>query len=450
MGEQGGWPLTMFLTPEGEPFWGGTYFPPEPRWGRPGFPAGAGGDQRGLCRRNATMWRRTSRRCARRCSGSASRKPARAIARALFDRIAERLLREVDPINGGIGTAPKFPQCGIFELLWRGWKRTGETAYRDAVLTDADDDLPGRHLRPSRRRLRPLFDRRALAGAAFREDALRQCRAGRSADPGLAGDARPALRASGSPRRSAGSSARCGRRAAASPAASMPTASTRRASSTSGPRPRSTRCSATDAAVVQALLRRRRRRAIGRATRSSTGCITPALADAATEDELARCRELLLRGAGAAGAARARRQGAGRLERADDRGAGRCRAGVRAARLARRSRARAFAFVREPDDGAPTDGCSTAGATAAPAIRPVSTITPISAAPRWRSTRRRPTRRYLAQARDWVAMLDRHYWDAAGGGYFFAADDTRGADRPRQDRRRRGGSGRQRHAGRGA
>ena len=38
LGQQGGWPLTMFLTPDGEPFWGGTYFPPEPRWGRPGFP----------------------------------------------------------------------------------------------------------------------------------------------------------------------------------------------------------------------------------------------------------------------------------------------------------------------------------------------------------------------------------------------------------------------------
>ncbi|MBT6986101.1 MAG: thioredoxin domain-containing protein, partial [Rhodospirillaceae bacterium] len=38
MGEQGGWPLTMFLTPEGKPFWGGTYFPPEARYGRPGFP----------------------------------------------------------------------------------------------------------------------------------------------------------------------------------------------------------------------------------------------------------------------------------------------------------------------------------------------------------------------------------------------------------------------------
>ena len=37
LGEQGGWPLTMFLTPDGAPFWGGTYFPPEPRWGRPSF-----------------------------------------------------------------------------------------------------------------------------------------------------------------------------------------------------------------------------------------------------------------------------------------------------------------------------------------------------------------------------------------------------------------------------
>lgn len=37
LGEQGGWPLTMFLTPDGDPFWGGTYFPPAPRYGRPGF-----------------------------------------------------------------------------------------------------------------------------------------------------------------------------------------------------------------------------------------------------------------------------------------------------------------------------------------------------------------------------------------------------------------------------
>ncbi|MGH7053538.1 MAG: thioredoxin domain-containing protein [Stellaceae bacterium] len=50
-----------------------------------------------------------------------------------LDRIAERLLREADPIHGGIGTAPKFPQTGILELFWRAFKRTGEAAYREAV-----------------------------------------------------------------------------------------------------------------------------------------------------------------------------------------------------------------------------------------------------------------------------------------------------------------------------
>ena len=60
-----------------------------------------------------------------------------------------------------------------------------------------DDDQPGRHLRPSRRRLFPLRHRHALAGAAFREDAVRQRRAGQPVDAGVAGDARPALRAAG-------------------------------------------------------------------------------------------------------------------------------------------------------------------------------------------------------------------------------------------------------------
>jgi uncharacterized protein YyaL (SSP411 family) len=55
-----------------------------------------------------------------------------------LDRIAERLLREVDQLHGGIGSAPKFPQTGILELLWRAWKRTGQTPYRDAVLKALD------------------------------------------------------------------------------------------------------------------------------------------------------------------------------------------------------------------------------------------------------------------------------------------------------------------------
>lgn len=133
LGEHGGWPLTMFLSPDGEPFWGGTYFPPEPRWGRPGFAqvlqavAQTYRSDPDKVRKNVVALREALQRLGRPEAGEG-------IDLALFDRISERLLREVDPLNGGIGTAPKFPQCGIFELLWRGWRRTRQPPYRDAVL----------------------------------------------------------------------------------------------------------------------------------------------------------------------------------------------------------------------------------------------------------------------------------------------------------------------------
>ena len=189
MGEQGGWPLTMFLTPEGEPFWGGTYYPPEPRWGRPGFPqvldaiSAAYRQDRDNVMKNVVALRDALKRLEQPQRGDG-------VAPELFDSIAERLLREVDPLNGGIGHAPKFPQCGIFELLWRGWKRTRRDPYREAVTRTLTTIL-----RPSGRRLCALCHRRPLAGAAFREDAVRQRRIDEPADPGLAGDPRSALRA---------------------------------------------------------------------------------------------------------------------------------------------------------------------------------------------------------------------------------------------------------------
>jgi uncharacterized protein YyaL (SSP411 family) len=133
LGEHGGWPLTMFLTPQGEPFWGGTYFPPEPRWGRPGFSQVLAGiaatyrRERDKVTKNVVILREALQRLGKPERGAG-------IDPALLDRAAERLLREVDPLNGGIGTAPKFPQCGIFEMLWRAWRRTRLTPYRDAVI----------------------------------------------------------------------------------------------------------------------------------------------------------------------------------------------------------------------------------------------------------------------------------------------------------------------------
>ncbi len=137
MGEQGGWPLTMFLTPDGEPFWGGTYFPPESRWGRPGFGqllesiSKAYATKPDDVAKNVGVLRDALQRLGQPQHGGA-------VSRHELDPIAERLLRETDQINGGIGSAPKFPQCGIFELLWRAWKRTRQPPYRDAVLKALD------------------------------------------------------------------------------------------------------------------------------------------------------------------------------------------------------------------------------------------------------------------------------------------------------------------------
>ena len=132
LGEHGGWPLTMFLTPEGEPFWGGTYFPPEPRYGRPGFPqvlqavAEIYATDKPRVEKNTTALKDALGKLSSNQRGGE-------IPLGALDQVAQRLLDEIDPANGGIGSAPKFPQPGVLKLLWRAWKRNGDTAARDAV-----------------------------------------------------------------------------------------------------------------------------------------------------------------------------------------------------------------------------------------------------------------------------------------------------------------------------
>jgi uncharacterized protein YyaL (SSP411 family) len=133
LGEQGGWPLTMFLTPRGEPFWGGTYFPNAARYGRPAF--------KDVLRGVANAYRNDTARVAQnvKAIGEALAKlsrpqPGTGIAPGLVDQMAQRLRGEIDPVHGGIGGAPKFPQPPILDLLWRAWLRTGDPAYRHAVV----------------------------------------------------------------------------------------------------------------------------------------------------------------------------------------------------------------------------------------------------------------------------------------------------------------------------
>jgi len=142
MGEQGGWPLTMFLTPAGEPFWGGTYFPPEPRYGRPGFGqvltaiARAWREDRGNVAKNVAALQQVLERLGAPQAGGG-------LSMALTDQAASALLQAIDSAHGGFGGAPKFPQVPALETLWRAWRRNRDSAMRDAVLLTLDHICQG-------------------------------------------------------------------------------------------------------------------------------------------------------------------------------------------------------------------------------------------------------------------------------------------------------------------
>ncbi len=132
LGEQGGWPLTMFLDSEARPFWGGTYFPPTPRYGRPGFSqvlkevSRIYAEESDKVRHNTALLLESL--AARDATGTGP-----AIDDALLADLTRRMVSAVDPHYGGLSGAPKFPQWSFFWLLWRGAIRYGHAAARHAV-----------------------------------------------------------------------------------------------------------------------------------------------------------------------------------------------------------------------------------------------------------------------------------------------------------------------------
>src|SRR5580693_7200222 len=123
LGEHGGWPLTMFLTPEGEPIWGGTYFPKSSRYGKPAFVD--------VLREIARLFREEPQKIEHNRAALMERLAAVArpagsvtIGAAELDNAARQLGGLIDPVNGGTRGAPKFPQAALFELLWRAGQRS--------------------------------------------------------------------------------------------------------------------------------------------------------------------------------------------------------------------------------------------------------------------------------------------------------------------------------------
>jgi len=132
LGEHGGWPLTMFLTPDGEPFWGGTYFPKTARYGKPAFVDLLREVERVFRQEPQSVEQNRSALMAR-LAESARPQGRVTIAAAELDRAADQLARMIDPVNGGMRGAPKFPQAMMLEFLWRAGEHTNTERYCAAV-----------------------------------------------------------------------------------------------------------------------------------------------------------------------------------------------------------------------------------------------------------------------------------------------------------------------------
>jgi uncharacterized protein YyaL (SSP411 family) len=142
LGEQGGWPLTMFLTSAGEPVWGGTYFPKTSRYGRPAFTD--------VLREIARLFRDEPDKIAQnrdalmqRLAETARPQNRIVIGAPELDNIARQAAGAFDPVHGGMRGAPKFPNAALFELIWRAGLRTGEARYFALVEITLDHICQG-------------------------------------------------------------------------------------------------------------------------------------------------------------------------------------------------------------------------------------------------------------------------------------------------------------------
>ena len=132
---QGGWPLTAFLTPDGKPFYGGTYFPPDDHYGRPSFKRVLLSIANAYDEKNADVMEQ-----AKMVEGAISHAESFAgksaeFSPAVIDTIVQSALKMFDPQNGGFGSAPKFPHPAGLDLLIGEYVRCGDEQLRNVFVT---------------------------------------------------------------------------------------------------------------------------------------------------------------------------------------------------------------------------------------------------------------------------------------------------------------------------
>ncbi|MCU1327320.1 MAG: hypothetical protein JWN34_2690, partial [Bryobacterales bacterium] len=132
----GGWPMSVWLTPDLKPFVGGTYFPPDNRYGRAGFPV--------VLERISEAWKTDRAKILEssstvldqlRKSQEGGESGTKSIDEGVLERAFMQLRRSFDERLGGFGGAPKFPRPSVYNFLLRYWKRTGDEEALDMVAT---------------------------------------------------------------------------------------------------------------------------------------------------------------------------------------------------------------------------------------------------------------------------------------------------------------------------
>ena len=130
---RGGWPMTIFLTPEGKPFYGGTYFPPEDRQGMPGFPRVLTGVAQAYREKPQDVEKSVEQILSALKRMSESHDSKAAFCPDAIAESAEQISRAYDSDHGGLGHAPKFPHAGVYELFLRHYHQSKNLRFLEMV-----------------------------------------------------------------------------------------------------------------------------------------------------------------------------------------------------------------------------------------------------------------------------------------------------------------------------
>ena len=140
---QGGWPLTAFLTPEGKPFFGGTYFPPDDHYGRPGLKRVLAAIAEAYKNQHGEVTQQAEQVMAAIARAEGFRRRTEGFSPAILEKIVESAAKLFDAEHGGFGSSPKFPHPAVMDLIIHQYSKTDDASLRRIFTTTLEKTARG-------------------------------------------------------------------------------------------------------------------------------------------------------------------------------------------------------------------------------------------------------------------------------------------------------------------